>query len=125
MTVPSTAGTENVNKAIEVSLAKNIKIRGSLRGEATKLRNRISERLADGTVSVDAFYLKDNIQTIQQKIESLQKLDDEIIDLMASCRQNGGPIETIVVTAPNSTTDAVSRSECFPRIIRIDITISI
>ena len=34
MTVPSTAGTENVNKAIEVSLAKKIKIRGSLRGAA-------------------------------------------------------------------------------------------
>ena len=88
-TVPPTAstaaGTENSNKAIEVSLAKKIKIRGSLRGAATKLRNRIGERLADGTVSVDAFYLKDNIQTIQQKIESLKKLDEEIIDLMASC----------------------------------------
>ena len=34
---------------------------------------------------MDAFYLKDNIQTIQQKIESLKKLDEEIIDLMASC----------------------------------------
>ena len=41
--VPSTAGTENVNKAIEVSLAKKIKNRGSLRGAATKLRNHISE----------------------------------------------------------------------------------
>ena len=44
-TVPPTAstaaGTENSNKAIEVSLAKKIKIRGSLRGAATKLRNRI------------------------------------------------------------------------------------
>ena len=84
-TVPSTAGTENINKAIEVSLAKKIKIRGSLRGAVTKLRNHIGERLPDGTVSYDAFYLKDNIQTIQQKIESLKKLDEEIIDLMESC----------------------------------------
>ena len=69
-TVPLTAGTENINKAIEVSLAKKIKIRGSLRGAATKLR--IGEQLADGTVSYDVFYLKDNIQPIQQKIESLK-----------------------------------------------------
>ena len=34
---------------------------------------------------MDASYFKDNIQTIQQKIESLRKLDKEIIDLMASC----------------------------------------
>ena len=51
-TVPPTAGiaagTENINKEIEVSLAKKIKIRGSMRGAATKLRNRIGERLADG-----------------------------------------------------------------------------
>ena len=84
-TVPSTAGTENINKAIEVSLAKKIKIKGSLRGAAMKLCNCIGERLADGTVSYDVFYLKDNIQTIQQKIESLKKLDEEIIDLMENC----------------------------------------
>ena len=71
-TVPLTAGTENINKAIEVSLAKKIKIRGSLRAAATKLCNCIGEQLADGTVSYDVFYLKDNIQTIQQKIESLK-----------------------------------------------------
>ena len=65
------AGTENINKEIEVSLAKKIKIRGSIRGAATKLSNRIGERLVDGTFYVDTFYLKDNIQTIKQKIESL------------------------------------------------------
>lgn len=78
VTVALTAGTENINKAIEVSLAKKVKIRGSLREAATKLR--IGERVADGAVSYDAFYLKDNIQTIQYKIESLKKLDEEIIN---------------------------------------------
>ena len=84
-TVPPTADTENISEEMEVSLAKKIKIRGALRGAATKLRYRISERLEDGTVAVDIFYLKDKIQTIQQKIESLKKLDEEIIELMASC----------------------------------------
>ena len=40
---------------------------------------------------MDAFYLKDKIRTIQQKMESLKKLDVEIIDLMASC--NYGDIQ--------------------------------
>ena len=110
-TVPPTddiaAGTENINKEMEVSLAKKIKIRGSMRGAATKLRNRIGERLADGTFSVDTFYLKDNIQTIKQKIESLRKLDEEIIDLMASCDDDEveGRMETEIEGSDSVRTD--------------------
>ena len=110
-TVPPTddiaGGTENINKEIEVSLTKKIKIRGSMRGAATKLRNRIGERLADGTFSVDTFYLKDNIQTIKQKIESLRKLDEEIIDLMASCDDDEveGRMETEIEGSDSVRTD--------------------
>ena len=84
--VPSTADIDSAiaGNDIEASLAKRIKKRGALRGSATKLRNRVSERLEDETAPVGMFYLKDKIQTIKQKIESLNKLDDEIIDLMAS-----------------------------------------
>ena len=85
--VPSTADIDSTiaGNVIEASLAKRIKKRGALRGSATKLRNRVSERLDDETAPADMFYLKDKIQRIKQKIESLNKLDDEIIDLMASC----------------------------------------
>ena len=84
---PSTADIDSAiaGKDIEASLAKRIKKKGTLRGSATKLRNRVSERLEDETAPVDMFHLKDKIQTIKQKIESLNKLDDEIIDLMTSC----------------------------------------
>ena len=117
--VPSMA---DINSAIagndiEASLAKKIKKRGAVRGSATKLRNRVSERLEDGTAPVDMFYLKDKIPTIKQKIESLNKLDDEIIDLMASCddEEAEGLIEIdikasdLVLTELNA---IVNRMEC-------------
>ncbi|XP_044179611.1 uncharacterized protein LOC122961090 [Acropora millepora] len=102
---------------IEASLAKRIKKRGALRGLATKLRNRVSERLDNETAPADMFYLKDKIQTIKQKIESLNKLDDEIIDLMASCddEKAEGRIEMDIEASDLVRTELnaiVNRMEC-------------
>ena len=117
--VPSTAdiGLAIAGNDIEASLAKRIKKRGVLRGSATKLRNRVSERLEDETAPVDMFYLKDKIQTIKQKIESLNKLDDEIIDLMASCddEEAEGRIEMEIEASDSVRSDLkaiVNRMEC-------------
>ena len=78
-----TAQTESTSKEIKVSLANKIKIRGALKGSATQ--NCVSEQLKDETIPEDAFSFKDKIETIQQKIELPHKLNDEIIDLIASC----------------------------------------
>ena len=117
--VPSTADIDSAiaGNVIEASLAKRIKKRGALRGSATKLRNRVSERLDDGTAPADMFYLKDKIQTIKQKIESLNKLDDEIIDLMASCNDEEaeGRIEMDIEASDLVRTELnaiVNRMEC-------------
>ena len=117
--VPSTADIDSAiaGNVIEASLAKRIKKRGALRGSATKLRNRVSERLDDGTTPADMFYLKDKIQTIKQKIESLNKLDDEIIDLMASCNDEEaeGRIEMDIEASDLVRTELnaiVNRMEC-------------
>lgn len=64
------------SKEIENSLASL-----ALRGLARKLRNKISEQLQEGSISQDTFYLNVETQTIQQKIKSLKKLNDEIIEL--------------------------------------------
>ena len=117
--VPSTADIDSAiaGNVIEASLAKRIKKRGALRGSATKLRNRVSERLDDETAPADMFYLKDKIQTIKQKIESLNKLDDEIIDLMASCddEEAEGRIEMDIEASDLVRTELnaiVNRMEC-------------
>ena len=117
--VPSTADTDSAiaGNVIEASLAKRIKKRGALRGSATKLRNRVSERLDDETAPAVMFYLKDKIQTIKQKIESLNKLNDEIIDLMASCddKEAEGRIEMDIEASDLVRTELnaiVNRMEC-------------
>ena len=45
----ATETADAATKEIEVSLAKKVKIRGVLKGKATKLRNRVSEQLEDET----------------------------------------------------------------------------
>ena len=117
--VPSTADIDSAiaGNVIEASLPKKIEKRGALRGSATKLRNRVSERLDDETAPADMFYLKDKIQTTKQKIESLNKLDDEIINLMASCddEEAEGRIEMDIEASDLVRTELnaiVNRMEC-------------
>ena len=70
-------------------VAKKVKIRTAHRGSATKLLNRLKDRLSDEENPVDKFWLKESIQVMQLKIELLQTLFDQIIDLIASGMTEG------------------------------------
>ena len=71
------------------AIAKKVKIRAAHRGSATKLLNRLKDRLSDEENPVDKFWLKESIQSMRLKIESLKTLDDQIIDLIASGTAEG------------------------------------
>lgn len=70
--------------SVAEAIAKKVKIRAAHRGSATKLLNRLKDRLSDEENPVDKFWLKESIQSMRLKIESLKTLDDQIIDLIAS-----------------------------------------
>jgi len=71
------------------AIAKKVKIRAAHRGSTTKLLNRLKDRLSDEENPVDKFWLKESIQSMRLKIESLKTLDDQIIDLIASGTAEG------------------------------------
>ena len=75
--------------SVAEAIAKKVKIRAAHRGSATKLLNRLKDRLSDEENPVDKFWLKESIQSMRLKIESLKTLDDQIIDLIASGTAEG------------------------------------
>ena len=70
--------------SVAEAIAKKVKIRAAHRGSATKLLNRLKDRLSDEEIPVEKFWLKESIQSMRLKIESLKTLDDQIIELIAS-----------------------------------------
>ena len=70
--------------SVAEAIAKKVKIRAAHRGSATKLLNRLKDRLSDEEIPVEKFWLKESIQSMRVKIESLKTLDDQIIELIAS-----------------------------------------
>ena len=60
---------------VEEDIAKKVKIRAAHRGSAMKLLNRLKDRLSDEN-PVEKFWLKESIQSMRLKIESLKTLDD-------------------------------------------------
>ena len=53
-------------------IAKKIKTIAAHRGSATKLLNRLKDRLSDEENPVEKFWLKESIQSMRLKIESLK-----------------------------------------------------
>jgi len=70
--------------SVAEAIAKKVKIRAAHGGSATKLLNRVKERLSDKEIPVEKFWLKESIQSMRLKIESFKTLDDRIIELIAS-----------------------------------------
>ena len=69
---------------VEEDIAKKAKMRAAKRGSATKLLNRLKDRLSDKENPVEKFWMKESIQLMQLKTESLNTFDDQIIELIAS-----------------------------------------
>ena len=74
--------------SVEEDIAKKVKIRAAHRGSATNI-NRLKDRLSDEENPVEKFWLKESIQSMRLKIESLKTLDDQIIELIASGTAEG------------------------------------
>ena len=70
--------------SVEEDIVKKVKIRAAHRGSATKLLKRLKDKLSDEENPVEKFWLKESIQLMRLKIESLKTLDDQIIELIAS-----------------------------------------
>ena len=70
--------------SVEEDIAKKVTIRAAHRGSAMKLLNRLKDRLSNEENPVEKFWLKESIQSMRLKIESLKTLDDQIIELIAS-----------------------------------------
>ena len=65
----------------EEEIGKKRKIRAGHRSAATKLANKIKQKLDDGSAVEDKQWTKQSLQTLKVKVESLKGLDDQIIEL--------------------------------------------
>ena len=95
------------------AIAKKVKIRVAHRGSATKLLNRLKDRLNDEEIPVEKFWLKESIQSMRLKIELLKTLDDQIIELIASEMTEGVEkrIEKEIENSDSELNDIVMRME--------------
>ena len=65
----------------EEEIGKKRKIRAGHRSAATKLANKIKPKLDDGSAVEDKQWIKQSLQTLKEKVESLKGLDNQIIEL--------------------------------------------
>ena len=70
--------------AEKAEIEKKRKIRVGHRSSATKLTNKIKHRLSDGSAEEDKQWMKQLVQTLTEKIDSLKGLDNQIIELIGS-----------------------------------------
>ena len=73
----------------KAKIVQKRKIRAGHRSSATKLLNRVKERLDDGTEDVEKHWIKQSIQTMREKIDSLKGLNNQIIELIGSLEDDG------------------------------------
>ena len=62
-------------------IGKKRKIRAGHRSAATKLANKIKQKLDDGSAVEDKQWIKQSLQALKEKVETLRGLDNQIIEL--------------------------------------------
>ena len=62
-------------------IPKKRKIRAGHRSAATKLPNKIKQKLDDGSAVEDRQWIKQSLQILKEKVESLKGLNNQIIEL--------------------------------------------
>ena len=65
----------------EEEIGKKRKIRAGHRSAATKLANKIKLKLDDGSAAEDKQWIKQSLQSLKEKVESLKGLDNQIVEL--------------------------------------------
>ena len=59
-------------------------MRARHRSAATKLANKIKQKLDSGSAAEDKQWTKHSLQSLKEKVESLKGLDNQIIELHGS-----------------------------------------
>ena len=70
------------------------RIRAGHRSSATKLLNRVKQNLGEGTEAVDKQWIKQSIQAMREKVDTLKGLDHQIIKLIGGLEEEG--IEALI-----------------------------
>ncbi len=70
--------------ADKAKIAQKRRIRAGHRSSATKLMNKIKQRLEDGSAEEDKQWSKQSLQTLREKVESLKVHDNQIVELIGS-----------------------------------------
>ena len=78
---------EEDKRGEKAEIEKKRKIRVGHRSSTTKLTNKIKHRLADGSAEEDKQWIKQLVQTLTEKIDSLKGLDNQIIELIGSLEE--------------------------------------
>ena len=73
--------------AEKAKIVQKRRIRAGHRSSATKLLNRVKENLGDGTEAVDKHWIKQSIQAMREKVDSLKGLDNQIIELIGALEE--------------------------------------
>ena len=75
--------------AEKAKIVRKRRIRAGHRSSATKLLNWVKENLGDGTEAVDKHWIKQSIQAMREKVDSLKGLDNQIIELIGVLEEEG------------------------------------
>ena len=68
----------------KAEIEKKRRIQAGHRSSATKLLNKIKQRLADGSAVEDKQWTKQSLQAMREKVDALKGLDNQIIELIGS-----------------------------------------
>ena len=75
--------------AEKAKIVQKRRIRAGHRSSATKLLNRVKENLGEGNAAVDKHWIKQSIQAMREKVDTLKGLDHQIIELIGGLEEEG------------------------------------
>ena len=73
--------------AEKAKIVQKRRIRAGHRSSATKLLNRVKENLGEGNAAVDKQWIKQSIQTMREKVDTLKGLDHQMIELIGGLEE--------------------------------------
>lgn len=73
--------------AEKAKIVQKRRIRAGHRSSATKLLNRVKENLGEGNAAVDKHWIKQSIQTMRKKVDTLKGLDHQMIELIGGLEE--------------------------------------
>ena len=75
--------------ADKAKIVQKRRITAGHRSSATKLLNRVKESLGEGNEAVDKQWIKQSIQAMSEKVDTLKGFDHHIIELIGGLEEEG------------------------------------